>query len=393
MEFDWTAGQRARYDETLAAVREAFPPDESPGASPGGAAGGTADGAAAFYTRKDWRRLGDLGLLGPSVPEAFGGRGLGALDTARLIEALGRGCAETGLVFGASAHQFACAMPMADFGSEEVRRRLLPGMCSGELIAGNAMTETEAGSDVSRLSVTAERVEGGWVLDGEKSFVSNGPAADVYVTYAVTDPKAGPFGATGFVVDRTAPGVSAGEPFGKMGLWQCPAGAVRFERCFVPDAQVLGEPGQGGMIFQHSMGWERACLFAGYLGLADRLIERCVAHARGRRQFGRRLSQFQAVSHRIAEMVLRTESARLLLYRACWEMDQQRPATLSIALSKLAVSEGVLSAALDAVRIFGARGYQSDDRIEAALRDAVPSVLFSGTSDIQRELITKELGL
>lgn len=360
-------------------MREAFPPERAK--------------TTAYYDRADWRRLGRLGLLGLSVPTRYGGGGLGALDTTRQVEALGRGCVETGLVFGASAHLFACAMPIVDFGTEELRTRVLPGICTGELIAGNAMTEVEAGSDVSRLALTGRRVAGGWVLDGEKSFVSNGPAADVYVAYATTDPKAGHLGVTGFVVERGAEGVTPSEPFAKMGLWQCPAGSVRFENCFVPDAQVLGEPGQGGVIFQHSMGWERACLFAGYTGLADRVLDQCVAYVRERRQFGRRLSEFQAVTHRIAEMKLRLEAARLLLYRACWERDNGRPATLSIALSKLAVSEGVLASALDAVRLFAGRGYQRADRIEAALRDAVPSVIFSGTSDIQRELIARELGL
>lgn len=381
MEFGWSTEQQRAYDATSAAVREAFPP--------------TSAKLTEFYSREEWKKLGELGLLGLSVPTRYGGGGHGALDTALRVEALGRGCAETGLVFGASAHLFACAMPIVDFGTDALRERVLPGICSGDLIAGNAMTEAEAGSDVSKLSVTADRVDGGWVLNGEKSFISNGPVSDLYTTYAVSDPKAGHLGVTGFVVERAMKGVVAGEPFEKMGLLQCPAGGLRLEDCFVPDENVLGEPGQGGYIFQHSMGWERACLFAGYVGLADRLIEQSVAHVRARRQFGKRLSEFQAVSHRIAEMKLRTESARLLLYRACWDMDQgfSPTLTLNVALSKLAVSEGVLACALDAVRLFGGRGYQRADRIEAALRDAVPSVIFSGTSDIQRELIARELGL
>jgi alkylation response protein AidB-like acyl-CoA dehydrogenase len=386
MEFAWSAEQRSRYEQTLAAVRESFP-------VPGDAQAPAAEPEHPFFTRADWQQLGKLGLLGLSVPAQYGGGGLGALDTAHHVEALGRGCDRTGMVFGAGAHLFACTMPIVDFGSEELRQRVLPGLCDGELIAGNAMTEDEAGSDVSRLSVTAERADGGWVLNGEKSFVSNGPAADVYTAYATTDPKAGYFGVTGFVVYRSDPGVFAGEPFAKMGMAQCPAGRIRFEDCFVPDEQVLGEPGQGGWIFQHSMGWERACLFAGFLGLSDRLLDRCVTHAKQRKQAGRPLSAFQAVTHRIAEMKLRTESARLLLYRACWEMDQGAPATLWIALSKLAVSEGALASAMDAVRLFGGRGYLRADGIEAALRDTVPSVIFSGTSDIQRELIARELGL
>jgi alkylation response protein AidB-like acyl-CoA dehydrogenase len=379
VEFGWNEGQQARYDEVLDATRDAFP--AAPGAGHG------------FYTRKDWLRLAEIGMLGSCLPKEYGGQGLGALDTARVVEAVGRGCADTGLVFGAAAHTFACAVPLARFGGDALRRRLLPELAAGRLIAGNAMTEPEAGSDSSRLGMTATPTDGGFVLNGTKSFVSNGPAADVYVTYATVNPKMGFLGVTGLVVDRDTPGVVVGKPYEKMGLHSCPAGPVTFEDCFVPEEQVLGGVGAGAAIFQHSMGWERACLFALYLGLLDRLLEQCVAHARERRQFGRRIGEFQSVANRIADMKLRLESARLLLYRACWSMDQGDASVLEIALSKLAVSEGVLASAADAVRVFGGRGYLREDGIEAALRDAVPSTIFSGTSDIQRQLIVKEIGL
>ncbi|MEU7043418.1 acyl-CoA dehydrogenase family protein [Streptomyces varsoviensis] len=422
MEFGWNTEQRARYATTLAGVRVAFPLDRERDERP--------------FTREDWLRLGKLGVLGASLPERFGGGGLGALDTARVIEAVGEGCSSTGLVFAAAAHQFACARPLLDFAEPAVQKRLLPGICSGALIAGNAMTEADAGSDVSRLAVTATPTDGGYVLDGTKSFVSNGPVADVYVTYATTDAKAAHLGLTGFVVDRDAPGVVAGPPFEKTGLLGCPAGTVSFDGCFVPDSQVLGAPGLGSTVFQTSMAWERACLFALYLGVQQRLLDACTDHVRRRRQFQRRLSEFQAVSHRLAEMKLRLESGRLLLYRACWELDREvgggdgeyggddreyggdvrddsreddrddsrgddrhdqdegpEDGALWAALSKLAVSEGVLETAMDAVRLFGARGYLREDGIEAALRDAVPGTLFSGTSDIQREIIARELGL
>jgi alkylation response protein AidB-like acyl-CoA dehydrogenase len=176
-------------------------------------------------------------------------------------------------------------------------------------------------------------------------------------------------------------------------LGSCQAGSVRFAQCRVPAANLLGAPGQGGAVFQHSMAWERACLFAGYLGLMDRLVDRCVAYARERRQFGRRIAEFQAVSHPIAEMKLRLEAARLLLYRACFRLDSREYAPMDAALSKLAVSEAAVRAALDAMQVFGARGYLVDEGIEAALRDVVPARLFSGTSEIQRELIANGLGL
>ncbi|GAA3869810.1 acyl-CoA dehydrogenase family protein [Streptomyces sedi] len=379
MEFSWSAEQQERHTRTLDAVRRRFP--ETSGAP------------RVPYSRSDWRALGELGLLGACVPTEYGGAGLGALDTARLYEALGEGCSDTGLVFAASAHLFACAVPLSDFGSEELRKRYLPGLVDGSTIAGNAMTEADAGSDISRLSVTATRVRGGYVLNGQKTFVSNGPVADLLVTYATTDPESGHLGQTAFVVEGTADGVSRSEPFEKMGLRSCPGGGVRFTDCFVSDDQVIGRPGMGAAIFQHSMGWERACLFAGYLGLSARLVDRAVAHARERRQSGRRIGAFQAVSHRIVDMKLRLESGRLLLYRACWEMDRGGPARLPVALSKLAVSEGTVASAMDAVRVFGGRGYLADEGIEAALRDAMPSVLFSGTNEIQKELVARELGL
>jgi alkylation response protein AidB-like acyl-CoA dehydrogenase len=255
------------------------------------------------------------------------------------------------------------------------------------------MTEPESGSDVSRLKVTARQVDGGWRLDGTKSFVSNGPVCDALVTYATTDPDMGHLGQTAFVVDAQAPGVRRSEPFDKMGLWSCRAGTVDFENCFVPDDHVLGQPGAGAAIFQASMGWERACLFAGYVGLLDRLVDRCTAFARERRQSGRPIGSFQAVSHRIVDMKLRLESARLLLYRACAEMDSGSRAVLPVALAKLAVSEAAVASAVDAVRVFGGRGYLADHGIEAALRDSVPAVLFSGTSEMQKEIAAKELGL
>jgi alkylation response protein AidB-like acyl-CoA dehydrogenase len=376
MEFGWTQEQRQRYERTVADTAEAFPAGPEP-----------------VFSRDRWALLAKLGLLGASVPTRYGGAGLTALDTARQFEAVGRACPDTGLVFAAAAHLFACTMPILTFASEALRDRLLPGLCAGDLIAGNAMTEPDAGSDVGTLATTAVAAPGGFVLNGTKSFVSNGPVADVLVTYAVTDPAAGHWGITAFAVDAGLPGIRVGEPFEKLGMDGCLASGVDFVDCLVPADAVLGEPGQGSSVFQHSMGWERACLFALYVGVQDRLIERAVEHVRQRRQFGRRLAEFQSVSNRIVEMKLRVESARLLLYRACWALDVDEPATLFAALSKLAVSEGALASATDAVQLFGSRGYLREYGIESALRDAIGGTIFSGASDVQRQLVAMELGL
>ncbi|MGW4773082.1 acyl-CoA dehydrogenase family protein [Nocardia sp. NPDC004278] len=376
MEFGWSEDQRHRYEQTLTATLDAFPGGDSPA-----------------FDRENWRTAGKLGLLGASLPVEYGGQGLGALDTALVFEAFGRGCLNTGLVFAAAAHLFACAMPIAEFGSATLRDRVLRALSCGDLVAGNAMTEADAGSDVAAMSTSAERVDGGYLLSGTKTFVSNGPVADVFVTYAVTDPEAGPFATTAFVVDATVPGVEIGTPLDKLGMDGCAASAVTFDRAPVPDDAVLGAPGQGAMVFQHSMSWERACLFALYLGVQDRLIEQSVRHVRARKQFGKRLAEFQSVSNRIVDMKLRVESARLLLYRTCWAHDAGEPTVLFAALSKLATSEAALAGATDAIQLFGYRGYLRDQGIEAALRDAVGGTIFSGTSDIQRQLIAIEMGL
>ncbi|WP_345617516.1 acyl-CoA dehydrogenase [Streptomyces ziwulingensis] len=255
------------------------------------------------------------------------------------------------------------------------------------------MTEPEAGSDISRLATTATQVDGGYLLDGVKSFVSNGPVADLYVTYATTNPDGGYFASTAFAVDRDTPGLVAGGPMAKSGLTACQAGEVRFTRCFVPDDRVLGSPGQGQLVFRTSMRWERSCLFAIYLGQQERLIQECVRHVRDRRQFGKRLADLQPVADRLADMKLRLESGRLLLYRACTEIDGGQDPDLWIALAKLAVSEAAVATALDATRIFGGRAFLTEYGIEEQLRDAVPATTFSGTSDIQRQLIAREMGL
>jgi clorobiocin biosynthesis protein CloN3 len=379
VDFDLTDEQRCRYDRVSAEVTQQLGGPGTPSELP--------------FTRTQWKSAAQIGLTGLCMPAEYGGGGLGALDTALCLQAFGRACPNTGLVFAVAAHLLACAVPIRDFADGDVRGELLSGLASGELIAANAMTEDEAGSDLSRLGVTAEQEPGGYVLHGDKSFASNAPAADVFVTYATTAPAAGFLGITAFAVPRTAPGVATGEPFEKMGLGGCPAGRVLFRHCRVPETHRLGREGQGTAVFQHSMAWERGCLFAVYLGLMERQLQQCVERARTRRQFGRTIGEFQAVSHRIAGMKQRLESARLLLYRACWLLDGGRDHNEAVALSKIAVSEAAVANSLDAIQVFGGDGYLRSAGIEQHLRDSVPGGIFSGATDIQREVVARGLGL
>jgi clorobiocin biosynthesis protein CloN3 len=378
VDFDLSESQRKRHEALVSEVDAAF---------------GDLPPATAPFTRQRWQDAARLGLTGLCLPTEYGGGGLGAFDTALSLEAFGRACPDTGFVFSVAAHLLACAVPVRDFAAPEVRGTLLTGLANGDLIAANAMTEDEAGSDIGKLAVTATRTADGYVLNGEKSFASNAPVADVFVTYAVTNPDAGFLGLSAFVVPASASGVTPGPVFDKMGLVGCPGGRVAFRDSPVAGSYLLGREGQGSAIFQHSMGWERGCLFGLYVGLMERQLGQCVERVGGRQQFGHRLSEYQAVSHRIAGMKQRLEAARLLLYRACWLIDEQRDHTGAVALSKIAVSEAAIANSLDAVQIFGGAGYLRSEGIEQQLRDTVPAALFSGTNEIQRELVARDLGL
>ncbi|MGW0770459.1 acyl-CoA dehydrogenase family protein [Streptomyces sp. NPDC002676] len=378
MDFEPSPIQRERCADISAVVAERFA-EHTTSADPESA-------------RLAWKTAAGIGLTGLCLPEEYGGAGLGALDTALALEAFGRSCSDMGLVFAVAAHLLSCAVPVLEFGTATAKE-LLTGMAAGDLIAGNAMTEDEAGSDISRIKATATRQGDAYVLEGEKSFVSNAPIADVYVTYAVTDPSAGFLGVSAFAVPRELSGIVVSAPLPKVGLRGCLAARVRFDGCVVPAEYRLGAEGSGAAIFQHSMAWERGVLFAGYLGLMERQLDECVARVTQRRQFGRRIADFQAVSHRIARMRQRLEGARLLLYRACWLLDQGRTDVRAIAMSKTAVSEAAVANSLDAMQLFGATGYLMGNGIEEQLRDCLPTTIFSGTTEIQMELIARESGL
>lgn len=380
MDFALTREQRRRGEDLDAAIRDRL----------GDVRPSTPD---SHFTRERWRVAAGLGLTGLCLPAEHGGQGLGALDTALCLETFGRACPDTGLVFGVAAHLLACAVAIRDFATPEVAADLLPGLANGDVIAANAITEDDAGSDSGRLSMKAVADGTSHRLTGEKSFSSNAPLADVFVAYAVTDAAAGFLGITGFVVGRDLPGVEVGPPLVKAGLHGCPAGRLTLTDTPVPASHVLGEPGQGSAIFQHSMGWERACLFAIYLGLMDAQLRTCVRHARRRRQFGHRIGEFQAVAHPIAEMRQRLDSARLLLLRACWLMDEGRTDATAISLAKLAVSEAAVANSLTAVQVLGGSGYLAESGVEAQLRDSLPSRIFSGTNEIHRTVVARGMGL
>ncbi len=346
------------------------------------------------FPRELWLKCGDMGLQGLPVPEEYGGAELDPLSTALALEAFGYGCRDGGLVFAVCAHLLACVVPIWKHGSEEQRRRYLPQLCNGRLIAVNAMTEPGSGSDAFAMKTRAVPDEDGFRINGTKTFSSNGPVADVALVYALTDPaKAYHGGVTPFLVERGTPGFKQGQTFEKMGLRTCAIGELVFDDARVSADSTIGQLGAGAGIFSQSMEWERICLAACHLGTMERLLEQAIEHARTREAFGQRIGKFQAVAHTIADMKVRLEAARLLTYRSAWRLDRIRNAPLDASMTKLLVSESLVQTALETVQLLGGYGFMVEYEAERALRDAVGSTLYSGTSEMQRNIIASWLGL
>ena len=345
------------------------------------------------FERSLWGRCGEAGILGAYVPAAFGGRGRDIVTTILIMEAIGEGCRDNGLTLGLNGQMWAVQEPILRFGSDEQKSRYLPRLCAGEWFGAHGMTETVSGSDTFALETTAARTGDRYVLNGRKIYIGLGPVCDLALIFAATAPDKGRWGISAFLVEADAVGFTRGSAQAKMGLNTSPLGELVLEDCEVPASQRLGPEGAGLSIFNHSMEWERSFIFASHLGSMARQLDEAIAHARERRQFGQPIGRFQSVSNRVADMQLRLETARLLIRKAAWMMDQGEDTKLISALVKLHLGESFLESSLDAMRIHGGRGYLRDFGVERDLRDSAGGVIYSGTSDIQRQLIARLLGL
>ncbi len=341
-----------------------------------------------------WRACAEFGVLGWPVPEEYGGAGLDPLTTVIGCEALGYGCPDNGLVFVIDNHLWACVIYLLKHGTPEQKSRFLPGLADGSVIGAHALTEPDTGSDVLSLTTSATRRGDDYVLNGTKIFISNGPCADLYVVFARTgDQEAPQHGISAFLVPRDTPGLEVRRSIGKAGLRGTPMGELAFDECVVPAANMLGKEGRGYHVFTSTIEYERGFMAASQIGRWQRVLETCVEYVGRREQFGRPIGTFQAVSHRLADMRMNLEMARLMLYKVGWLKTQGRLALLESAMLKLFASEGLLEGALSAVRVHGARGYVTDLPIERELRDAVGGVVYGGTSDIQRNVIASLIGV
>lgn len=339
-----------------------------------------------------WRKMAELGLVGLTIPEEYGGSGLGALGTTYALEAAGRGGADQGTLLSWAAHMVIAAMNIQSWGTEAQKKKYLPRMASGEWIGAMALTEPDAGSDAASLRTRAELRGDKYILSGTKMFITNGPICDVAVVIARTDPEKGSEGISAFIVDKSMPGWSSGKKLDKMGVRASPTSELIFENCEVPRENLLGELGMGfkGVAFS-GVNWERTILGASFLGGMEYNLNQCIKYAKERIQFGRPIAAFQAIRHKIADMAAEIEVVKLLLYRQAWMIDNNIPCIKETSLTKALGGRLIVKNADDAVQIHGGYGLIKDFPVERFYRDCKLAEIGGGTSEIQREIASRFL--
>ena len=340
-----------------------------------------------------WKKCAGMDLMALPFPEEFGGCGLDFLSTTVAIEALSYGCKDSGLVHAIGAHLISGLM-IKIFGSEEQKRRYLPGICRGEMIAAQAISEADAGSDVLSMLTKGARGDNGYVIDGRKMFISNGSVADVILVLAVTDPERKTMGAHSFfLLEKKTPGLSSGKAFEKMGLRSLQNCEIIIDSCSVSSESLVGREGQGAIIFNEMMEWERILFGACHLGNLRRVMEASARYAKERKQFGQPIGKFQSVSNKIARMKISEQLIRPLIQHAASKKDRNQRAAMDASVIKVFASESLKSACLDAVQIHGAYGYMVEFEIEQDLRDSIASTIYSGTTEMNMLIIARLLGL
>ncbi len=341
-----------------------------------------------------FKKMGAAGLLGAPFPEEYGGTGLGCVDTCLIKEAFGEGSRDAGVALAWGAHTILCGVPIWKLGSEEQKRRYLPGLCSGELVGGFCLSEAGSGSDAAGMKTRAVKKGDRYILNGSKMWITNGPVGGVFVVTAVTEPDAKAFGISTFLVQSDFPGFKVGQHIDKLGVKTSTTAELLFEDCEVPEENLLGQENFGFVVTAKLiLGWERSCLLAPGLGGMKRGIAETARYCQEREQFGRPIAKFQAVRHMLADMKVRYEVARNLVYRVAWHLDQEdgEPPLVDAAIAKVFMSEAAVLSARDAIQLHGGNGYTPEYHVERSLRDSILSTIGGGTSEIQRSIIARSV--
>lgn len=338
-----------------------------------------------------FRRMGEIGLMGMLVPEAYGGAGLGYFEYKAAIEEIARVCGSIGLSM--AAHNSLCTNHILTFGSEAQKRRFLPKLASGEHIGAWGLTEANTGSDAMRMTCVGRRDEarGGWILNGTKNWITHGISGDVAVVLARTGDLLDSRGITAFVLDRDTPGFRGGKKENKLGMRSSETAELIFEDCYLPDDQVLGQTGEGFIQAMKILDGGRISIASLALGIARGALETARDYALEREQFGQPIAHFQAIGFKLAEMATQLEAANLLTLEACDLKMKGEPVTKVSAMAKYEASEVSVRLATEGVQILGGYGYTKDFPAEKYYRDAKLCTIGEGTSEIQKLVISREL--
>jgi isovaleryl-CoA dehydrogenase len=341
------------------------------------------------FPRHLWPKLGELGVLGITVEEEYGGAGLGYLEHCIAMEEISRGSAAIGLSYG--AHSNLCVNQIRRNGSEAQKRKYLPKLVSGEHVGALAMSETGAGSDVVSMRLRADKKGERYVLNGSKMWITNGPCADVLVVYAKTDPAAGPRGISAFLIERDFKGFKSSQKLDKLGMRGSDTGELVFEDCEVPAENLLGEINRGVNVLMSGLDYERAVLAAGPLGIMQSAMDVVIPYVHQRKQFGEPIGSFQLVQGKLADMYTTMNACRAYVYAVAKACDRGETARKDAAGAILFAAEKATQIALDAVQLLGGNGYINDFPTGRLLRDAKLYEIGAGTSEIRRWLIGREL--
>lgn len=348
---------------------------------------------ASQFTPADWQAIAERGIFRVLVPAEFGGTYTDLATAVLTLEGLGHGCRDNGLAFAAGSQVLSTQEALVRFGSDAQRERWLTPLLDGRVMGAFAMTEPEYGSDAFSIASTATPDGDGYVLNGHKAYITFGSRCDMVIAFASTDPTAGAWGLSAFVVPTDLAGVELVGNRDKMGMRTTPFGDITFTDVRLPADAMLGRPGAGSSIFNAVIQVERSFVLATQVGMMQRQLEDSIAYAQGRVQGGRPIAKHQAVAHRLVEMKRGHETARLFLYRAALAAVTGRDVPVMAALAKLAGSEAGIEASIAAVNVHGAPGYVSEFEVERDLRDAIGGLVYSGTSDIQRNIVARLLGV
>lgn len=335
------------------------------------------------------KELGDLGYCGICTPPEYGGAGFDTICYALAIEEVSKVDASIGVML--SVTNSPAQVPILDYGSEGLKQKYLPQLASGSSIGAFCVSEANAGSDAANIKLSAELNGNHYVLNGMKQFVTNGGIADIFIVFGVTDKTTGSKGISGFVVEKIFPGIKVGKIENKMGIKASSTTEVIFENCKVPKENLLGEPGQGYKIALATLDHSRIGIAAQALGIAEGAFEQALEYSKQRIQFGRPISQFQAIQFMLSDMTTDIEAARFLIYNAAWLYDQKKRVSKEVAMAKLFASEMSFRVVHKALQIHGGYGYMKEYPIERMYRDQRVTEIYEGTSEVQRMVIANQL--